>query len=131
MPHRSPMSRITLTPLLALLLALPLLTSGAPPQPDAAALVEAADQRLRGETQRGTYRMEITTPRWTRTLEMRVWGKGTEYFLIRIDEPAEEAGTGFLKIENEVWSYLPSVEKTIKIPPSMMHQSWMGSDFTY
>jgi len=126
---RSPAVRVL--PLLLLFFTSPLILAGRPAQPDASALVEAADQRLRGDTQRGTYRMEIITPRWTRTLEMRVWGRGTEYFLIRIDEPAEEAGTGFLKIENEVWSYLPSVEKTIKIPPSMMHQSWMGSDFTY
>jgi len=116
---------------LACAIALLSASAPAPPAPEARSLVKAADDRLRGDTQVGRYRMEITTPRWSRTVEMRVWSKGTEYFLIRIDAPAEEAGTGFLKIGDEVWSYLPGVEKTIKIPPSMMHQSWMGSDFNY
>jgi outer membrane lipoprotein-sorting protein len=102
-----------------------------PPQgPDPTELVRRADRLLRGQTHTGTYRMEVTTPRWTRSLKMRVWTKGTDRSLIRIDEPAQETGTGFLKMGVEVWSYLPGVAKTVKIPPSMMQQSWMGSDFT-
>jgi outer membrane lipoprotein-sorting protein len=74
--------------------------------------------------------MEIVNPNWERTLRLKTWSQGTEKTLIRILEPAKERGTGTLRIGNEMWNYLPKVDKTIRIPPSMMMSSWMGSDFT-
>jgi outer membrane lipoprotein-sorting protein len=115
---------------LAIITGLLIPVSLTPQGPDPTELVRRADRLLRGSSHTGTYRMEVTTPRWTRSLKMRVWTKGSDRALIRIDEPVQETGTGFLKMGVEVWSYLPSVDKTVKIPPSMMQQSWMGSDFT-
>ncbi|MBD3168302.1 MAG: outer membrane lipoprotein-sorting protein [candidate division Zixibacteria bacterium] len=74
--------------------------------------------------------MKIARPDWSRELGMKSWSKGRELSLIIITEPARDKGTAFLKRGNEVWNWVPRVEKVIKIPPSMMQQSWMGSDFT-
>ncbi len=93
-------------------------------------IVKKADDLLRGKTNRGVYEMTIITPNWQRTLRLKSWQEGTDKTFIRILYPAKDEGVGFLKIKNEVWSYLPSVERTIKIPPSLMMQPWMGSDFT-
>ncbi|MDP1853752.1 MAG: outer membrane lipoprotein-sorting protein [Candidatus Omnitrophota bacterium] len=92
-------------------------------------IVRRADDLLRGDTNRGTYTMEVVTPNWRRTLELYVYSLGRDKIFIRILSPAKEAGIGTLRVKNEMWNYLPNVEKTIKIPPSMMAQSWMGSDF--
>lgn len=105
-------------------------TSVSAQEPTARDIVKKSDNLLRGDTNRGTYEMTITTPAWQRTLKLRSWQKGQEKTFIRLLEPPKDAGTGFLKIKNEMWTYLPSVERTIKIPPSMMMQPWMGSDFT-
>jgi ABC-type Mn2+/Zn2+ transport system ATPase subunit len=74
--------------------------------------------------------MEIKTEHFTRSPEMVVWSLGTEYSLVRVEKPAREAGTATLKADQEVWSYLPRVDRTIKVPPSLMMGSWMGSHFT-
>ena len=97
---------------------------------DAKEVVRKTDELLRGRTNQGTYEMSITTPAWQRTLKIRSWQDGQDKTFIRILAPAKDAGVGFLKLKNEMWTYLPSVERTIKIPPSMMMQPWMGSDFT-
>ncbi|MCA9395052.1 MAG: outer membrane lipoprotein-sorting protein [Candidatus Omnitrophica bacterium] len=97
--------------------------------PDPKTMVKKSDDLMRGDSVQGTYIMEITTPSWTRTLELAVHSKGRDRIFIRILSPAKEAGTGTLRIDNEMWNYLPRIEKVIKIPPSMMLQSWMGSDF--
>jgi outer membrane lipoprotein-sorting protein len=92
-------------------------------------IVKRSDDLMRGDTQKGPFRMTVTTPEWTRTLEIYVHSKGRDRMLIKILSPAKEKGTTTLRIKNEMWNYLPSVERTIKIPPSMMLQPWMGSDF--
>jgi outer membrane lipoprotein-sorting protein len=74
--------------------------------------------------------MTISTPRWQRTLGLRVWMDRPRRSFVRIVSPAKEAGIGSLRIGAEMWNYLPNVERIIKIPPSMMLQPWMGSDFT-
>jgi len=61
---------------------------------------------------------------------MKSWSKGDDYFLIYITAPAKEKGQVFLKRQKEMWNWVPSIERMVKIPPSMMMQSWMGSDFT-
>ncbi len=97
---------------------------------DVEKIIRRAETLLRGNTHVGAYDMTITTPDWERTIGMKLWTDGTERSFVRITAPTKERGIGFLKIEKEMWQYLPSVERTIKIPPSMMMQSWMGSDFT-
>lgn len=98
--------------------------------PDGRALVERVDTLLWGKSLQGEFDMTITTPRWRRTLSLRAWMERPKRSFIRILAPAKEAGIGSLRIGAEMWNYLPNIERTIKIPPSMMLQPWMGSDFT-
>ena len=93
-------------------------------------IIDDVDRLLRGASSSARVEMEIETEHWSRALELQVWSLGTEYSLIRVDSPAREAGTATLKVEEEVWNYLPRVDRTIKVPPSMMVGSWMGSHFT-
>lgn len=74
--------------------------------------------------------MKIVRPSWSREIEMRSWTLGEDFSLIKVLAPARDKGTGFLKRDKEIWNWQPSIERTIKLPPSMMSQSWMGSDFT-
>jgi outer membrane lipoprotein-sorting protein len=97
---------------------------------DARTIVEKADQKMRGNTSIAEMSMKIIRPDWSREVTMKSWTKGTEYALILITAPDRDRGTTFLKRGNEVWQWVPSVERVIKMPPSMMMQSWMGSDFT-
>ncbi|HUK64046.1 MAG TPA: outer membrane lipoprotein-sorting protein [Dongiaceae bacterium] len=114
-------------------LVVPLLLVAAPvcrAQPTAREIVDRVDRMLRGASSRGDLVMEIATAHWTRSLEMRVWSLGTAYALVRVTAPPKEAGTATLKVNEEVWNYLPRVDRTIKVPPSLMMGSWMGSHFT-
>lgn len=99
-------------------------------QQTAREIVDEVDRLLRGNSSRGRFTMEIVTEHWSRSLEIRVWSLGTDYALARVLAPAKEAGTATLKIGDEVWNYLPRVDRTIKVPPSLMMGSWMGSHFT-
>ena len=98
--------------------------------PNGRDILDRVERLLWGSTVQGEYEMTITTPRWQRTLGLRVWMERPRRSFVRILSPAKEAGIGSLRIGSEMWNYLPSVERVIKIPPSMMLQPWMGSDFT-
>lgn len=69
-------------------------------------------------------------PSWTREMECRTWMKGKDMAMILILAPVKDKGIAFLKKKKEVWNWMPSLERSIKLPPSMMTQSWMGTDFT-
>ncbi len=97
---------------------------------DGRTIVVEVEKRLWGSTSQGRYEMTITTPYWQRTLSLNVWMQRPDKSFIRILSPAKEAGVGSLRIKDEMWNYLPKVERTVKVPPSMMLQAWMGSDFT-
>jgi outer membrane lipoprotein-sorting protein len=99
-------------------------------EPDGRELVERVETLLWGKTLQGEFEMTIATPRWQRTLALRAWMERPKRSFIRILAPAKEKGIGSLRIGAEMWNYLPNIERTIKIPPSMMLQPWMGSDFT-
>jgi outer membrane lipoprotein-sorting protein len=111
-----------------------LLTISAPillaQQPNADEIVRRGEYAVRGKTQVGNVAMTVKTPDWQRTLEMRYWTVNPDKTFIRVIAPAKEAGTATLRLGTNMWNYLPSVERTIKIPPSLMLESWMGSDFT-
>ena len=98
--------------------------------PRALELVRKIDELYRSRSSYAQVEMEIVTPDWQRTLVLKAWSRGLDKTLIRILEPKKEAGVGTLRIGNEMWNYLPNTDKIIKIPPSMMMSSWMGSDFT-
>lgn len=93
-------------------------------------IIQEIDQLYRSESSRAIFVMEIVTPHWQRTMKMEAWSLGTDKTLIRIESPKKEKGMGTLRVDNEMWNYLPKTNKVIKIPPSMMMSSWMGSDFT-
>ncbi len=92
-------------------------------------VVQRANDKLQGESSVANMTMEIVRPDWERSVSMKAWSLGQEYSLILITAPARDEGSAFLKRGNEIWNWLPDINRTIKMPPSMMSQSWMGSDF--
>ncbi len=104
-------------------------TASATP-PTLEAITTHLDQLFRSS---GTIsRMEITmvTPRQTRTMRVRSWARGTDRALIVIEQPARDEGTATLRVDRSLWNYMPRISRTIRVPPSMMQSSWMGSDLT-
>lgn len=97
---------------------------------EATKIVKKADEKMRGQSSRAEITMQIIRPSWQRSISMKTWSKGTEYSLIVVTAPARDEGTAYLKRGNEIWNWLPDINRTIKMPPSMMSQSWMGSDFS-
>ncbi len=93
-------------------------------------IVNKAENAIKGKTSHGLVEMTVITPYYKRTLKMESWWIGNRKALIVIKSPRREKGNKTLKIGNQMWSYLANTETTIKIPPSMMLQSWNGSDFT-
>lgn len=100
------------------------------PAQDATEIIRKADQKMRGESARSEITMRIVRPNWERSLSLKGWSLGSEYSLILVTAPANEAGTAYLKRGSEMWNWMPDINRTIKMPPSMMSQSWMGSDFS-
>ena len=88
------------------------------------------DDLYRSSSSTGRLELLAKTETQSRHLKMRMWSKGKDKTLILIDEPAREAGTATLKVDKNIWNYLPKISRTIRIPPSMMLSSWMGTDFT-
>jgi outer membrane lipoprotein-sorting protein len=93
-------------------------------------LLDRTDDLHRGESSHGTMTMRVKTERYDRSMTMEVWSKGSESSLIVIRAPAREAGTATLKVDDSIWNYLPKVDRTMKVPASMLSGSWMGSHFT-
>jgi outer membrane lipoprotein-sorting protein len=94
-------------------------------------IVRLADEKFNGEkTSTSLMAMTIVRPTWQRTIEFKNWTSGKEYALTLITAPAKEKGQTFLKRQNEMWSWNPTISRLIKLPPSMMSQGWMGSDYT-
>ncbi len=97
---------------------------------EAATLLKKMDELFRSVSSQSTMKMQIITPNWQRTLEMQSWTRGMDDTFIRVLSPKKDRGVATLKIDKEMWNYFPKINKTIKVPPSMMMGSWMGSDFT-
>lgn len=93
-------------------------------------IVQKMDKKWRGDYSTQTMTMTIVRPTWERSISMKSWSNGTEFTMIYITAPAKERGQVFMKREKEMWNWVPSIDRMIKLPPSMMMQSWMGSDFT-
>ena len=93
-------------------------------------IVNKAYNIMQGKSSYSEITMHIVRPKWDRTLSFKAWSRGTKYSMIYITAPAKEKGQVFLKRDKEMWDWLPSIGRTIKIPSSMMMQSWMGSDMT-
>ena len=93
-------------------------------------IIEKADNKSRGDYSQGEMKMSIIRPDWTRETTFKVWSYKDDLSLILVTAPARDEGTAFLKRYREMWNWQPSIDRVIKMPPSMMSQSWMGSDFT-
>ena len=93
-------------------------------------IIDKADKNMEGESSISTMSMSIIRPSWERTLEFKNWVMGSEYALTLVTAPAKEKGQTFLKRGNDMWNYLPKIGRLIKLPPSMMSQGWMGSDYS-
>lgn len=94
-------------------------------------IVRKADEKFNGEkSSYSVMSMTIIRPEWQRTIEFKSWTLGRDFALTLITAPAKESGQAFLKRVTEMWSWNPSISRLIKLPPSMMSQGWMGSDYT-
>lgn len=98
--------------------------------PDADKLISAMEKNVRGTSFTATVSMNVKKPEFERTLGMKIWTKGRDKALVKILSPAKDKGTSNLRLGLELWQFLPNVDKVIRIPPSLMLQSWMGSNFT-
>ena len=116
--------------MLVAVLTLVAVVSPARGQTDPRDIIERIDRLLRGDSSRAVATMEVVTEHWERQMTMEMWSLGTDYTLVRLRAPAKEAGTATLMAKDNIWNYLPKVDRTIKIPSSMMGGAWMGSHFT-
>jgi outer membrane lipoprotein-sorting protein len=97
---------------------------------DATEIVRAAVNHWRGLSSDSVMTMVIHRPDWERSMTMRAWTKGDDRSLVRVLEPKKDRGNGTLTDDDNMWTFSPKVNRVIKIPSSMMGQSWMGSDFS-
>ena len=97
---------------------------------DAREIIKKAEDNAKGRTSIAEIIIQTERPTWTREMIVKAWTKGNDLTLILIKSPEKEKGVVFLKQKKEVWNWIPSIERNIKLPPSMMSQSWMGTDFT-
>jgi len=94
-------------------------------------IIRKADEKFNGEKSSiAQMSMTIVRPTWERTFEFKNWTSGRDYALTLITAPAKDKGQSFLKRQNEMWNWNPTISRLIKLPPSMMSQGWMGSDYT-
>jgi outer membrane lipoprotein-sorting protein len=98
--------------------------------PTARQLLEKSEEHMQGKSFSGVVQMEVERPGSMRRLKMRLWSKERTSSLVKIMEPSKDLNTGNLRLDMNLWQYLPNVDRLIRIPSSMMLQSWMGSDLT-
>lgn len=96
----------------------------------ATGIVRSAIDHWRGTSSYSEMSMTIHRPDWERTMSMRAWTQGDDRSLVRVTAPARDRGNGTLMDDDRMWTYSPKINRVIKVPSSMMSQSWMGSDFS-
>lgn len=101
-----------------------------PPPPNVESLLQHLDDLYRSTSSIARIEIRAITPRMTRSMRVKAWTRGEENALLVIEAPPREAGTATLRVEKNLWNYLPRIARTIRVPPSMMLGSWMGTDFT-
>ena len=99
-------------------------------EPTIEQILDGVDDANRGTSSHGVVTMNVKTNRWERSMTMEMWSRGEKHSLIKIKEPAKDAGMSTLRVEDNIWNYLPKVDRTMKVPASMMSGSWMGSHFS-
>lgn len=93
-------------------------------------VVKMADEKMRGSSSQAELVIKIVRPTWSREMKVKTWMSQSDFAMILIQSPVRDKGIVFLKRGKEVWNWMPTLERIIKLPPSMMSQSWMGTDFT-
>jgi hypothetical protein len=93
-------------------------------------IITITEEKMRGNTSQANLIIRTVRPTWSREMKIKAWIKGNDYSMLLVNAPVRDKGIVFLKRKKEVWNWIPAIEKTIKLPPSMMSQSWMGTDFT-
>ena len=114
--------------LLFLLALLPLCAMAQEPAPEE--IIRKAMDHWRGVNSVGEMTMVIHRPDWERSMSMLAWTEGDKKSLVRVTAPARDAGNGTLLVDNNMWTYAPKINRVVKVPSSMMNQSWMGSDLS-
>jgi len=97
---------------------------------DLKSIVNKAENKLRGKSSVATLTITTVRPKYSRKMQLKSWTQNDDLSLIYISSPARDKGTVYLKRTKEIWYYIPSIERNIKMPPSMMNQSWMGTDLS-
>jgi len=98
--------------------------------PDSVKLLEQMDHLMRGKSHEMTVALEVKTKKWERNYKIMIWMKGVDDAFARVLEPPKTEGQGFLRMKARLWQYLPTAERTILIPPSLMLDNFLGSDFS-
>ncbi|NNC98920.1 MAG: outer membrane lipoprotein-sorting protein [Gammaproteobacteria bacterium] len=125
MTWRNMIQRISLAGVLVLLLF-----SGSANAMEINELIRHLDRLWRGETSQTSMTMSVKTRRYTRSMTMEAWSRGKDYSLIVIRRPVKDRDIATLKVAENIWNYLPKINRVTKVPSSMMSGSWMGSHFT-
>ncbi|HKD20472.1 MAG TPA: outer membrane lipoprotein-sorting protein [Rhizomicrobium sp.] len=115
----------------AALLAAKVAVGPALADPAADAMLKRAFDNYRANSSEASVEMTVHRPDWERQMGMKSWTRGQDDALVRFTQPAKDAGNATLKLGQETWVFNPKLNQVIKLPPSMMAQSWMGSDFSY
>ena len=97
---------------------------------EASAIIKKIDNNMRGQNVHMTMSMSIASLGHKRTMKMETWAKGSKKSFVKTLYPPKDRGITFLSLDGQMWQYVPKIERTIKVPPSMMLQNWMGSDVT-
>lgn len=97
---------------------------------EASEIIKKLDNNMRGKDVYMKISMSIKSLRHERVMKLQTWAKGSKKSFIKVLYPPKDKGITFLSLNNEMWNYIPKIERVIKIPPSMMLQSWMGSDIS-
>ena len=97
---------------------------------DVKTIIDKVDKLYRADSSVAEMEMTIVTPNWERTLKMKAWSEGMDKTFFRILSPKKDKGISTLRVDKEMWNFFPKINKVMKVPPSMMMGSWMGSDFT-
>ena len=102
----------------------------APAAPDVDTIMNKVDDLLRGKSSEALVRMNVKTKHWQRSMTMKIWSLGEEKSLVKVLKPIKERDMATLKVDRDIWNYLPKTDRTIKLTAAMMMGSWMGSHFT-
>jgi len=105
-------------------------TAHAESSAEALSLLRKVDELYRSDSSQAELMMKIDTPDWSREMRIQSWSKGMKKTLIRVLAPKKDRGVATLRVDREMWNFFPKINQVIKVPPSMMMGSWMGSDFT-